>query len=75
MIEEDLVVNRRTRPARGLEAEAELAALDRLDRANGLGEAMMAIVLAGAFLEKFGGDGLEEIRRNYETYLASLKPW
>jgi len=40
-----------------------------------VGEAMMAIVLAGAFLEKFGGDSLEEIRRNYDTYLASLKTW
>src|SRR5438445_3663242 len=39
VVEEDLVVNRRTRPARGLEAEAELAALDRLNRADGLGEA------------------------------------
>src|SRR5439155_25799853 len=40
-----------------------------------VGEAMMAIVLASAFLEKFGGDSLEEIRRNYDTYLASLKTW
>jgi chorismate synthase len=31
--------------------------------------------LAGAFLEKFGGDSLEEIRRNYDAYLASLKTW
>jgi len=36
---------------------------------------MMAIVLAGAFLEKFGGDSLEEIRRNHDTYLATLKTW
>jgi chorismate synthase len=43
---------------------------------NGIvGEAMMAMFLAGAFLEKFGGDSLEEIRRNYDVYLASLKPW
>jgi hypothetical protein len=28
-----------------------------------------------AFLEKFGGGGLEEIRRNDDTYLASLKSW
>src|SRR5438128_1737876 len=45
VVEEDLVVNRRTRPARGLEAEAELAALDRLNRADGLGA---AAVLHGA---------------------------
>jgi chorismate synthase len=36
---------------------------------------MMAIVLAQAFLEKFGGDSLEEIRRNYDTYQESLKNW
>jgi chorismate synthase len=40
-----------------------------------VGEAMMAIVLADAFLEKFGGDGLEEIRRNYTTYQDSLRRW
>jgi len=58
--------------------EAVEAVVERSDvcalPADGIvGEAMMAIVLAGAFLEKFGGDRLEEIRRNYDTYLASLK--
>lgn len=33
-----------------------------------VGEAMLAIVLADAWLEKFGGDSLAEIRRNYESY-------
>jgi len=32
------------------------------------GEAMVALVLAGAFLQKFGGDSLAEMRRNFETY-------
>src|SRR5207245_11147563 len=36
--EEDLVVDRRARAPRGLEAEAQLAALDRLDRAERLRE-------------------------------------
>ncbi len=31
-------------------------------------EAMTAIVLAEAFLEKFGGDSIEEIRNNFENY-------
>ncbi len=35
-------------------------------------EAMVALVLAGAFLEKFGGDSLEETRRNYNGFLGSL---
>ena len=32
------------------------------------GESMTALVLAGAFLEKFGGDSLKETRRNFEGY-------
>lgn len=43
--------------------------------AGTVGEAKMGIVLAGAFLETSGGDRLEEIRRNDNTYLASLKTW
>ncbi|MBL7502203.1 chorismate synthase [Frankia sp. CNm7] len=35
-------------------------------------EAMVALVLADAALEKFGGDSVEETRRNYEAYLKSL---
>jgi chorismate synthase len=35
-------------------------------------EAMVALVVADAFLEKFGGDSLAETRRNLEGYLASL---
>jgi chorismate synthase len=34
-----------------------------------VGEAMLALVLADAFLEKFGGDHLDETRRNYEGYM------
>ncbi len=32
------------------------------------GEAMVALVLADAFLQKFGGDSLREMRRNFEGY-------
>ena len=35
-------------------------------------EAMVALVLADAVLEKFGGDSVGETRRNVETYLAAL---
>ena len=35
-------------------------------------EAMIAWVLAAAFLEKFGGDSLEETRRNWTGYLENL---
>ncbi len=37
-------------------------------------EAMVAIVLADAWLEKFGGDTLEEIRHNLQGYLATIGP-
>lgn len=33
-----------------------------------VGEAMIAYVIAQAFLEKFGNDSVEEIRRNYDGY-------
>jgi chorismate synthase len=36
------------------------------------GEAMVAVELAGAFLEKFGGDSVEETRRNFEGYHRQL---
>jgi chorismate synthase len=36
------------------------------------GEAMVAFVLAAAFLEKFGGDSMEETRRNYDGYRKQL---
>ena len=39
-----------------------------------IGEAMLAIVLAGAFLEKFGGDHIDETRRNLNGYLNTLGP-
>ena len=35
-------------------------------------EAMVALVLADALLEKFGGDSLAELRRNLESYLERL---
>ena len=37
-----------------------------------IGEAMVALVLADAFLEKFGGDSVGETGRNFEAYLAHL---
>ncbi len=36
-------------------------------------EAMVALTLARAALEKFGGDSMVELHRNYEGYLAQLK--
>jgi len=58
--------------------EPALAAYERSDvcvvpAAGVIGEAMVAIVLAQAFLEKFGGDSLAETRRNYDGYVEQMK--
>jgi chorismate synthase len=58
--------------------EPALAAYERSDvavvpAAGVIGEAMVAIVLAQAFLEKFGGDSLGETRRNYDGYREQVK--
>ncbi len=37
-----------------------------------VGEAMVALVLADAMREKFGGDSLQEMRSNFESYLERL---
>jgi chorismate synthase len=37
-------------------------------------EAMVALTIADAVLEKFGGDSVAETRRNIESYLANLPP-
>ncbi|HQB38372.1 MAG TPA: chorismate synthase [Deltaproteobacteria bacterium] len=36
-------------------------------------EAVVAVEIANAFLEKFGGDSLSEIRRNYDGYLEQIR--
>ena len=56
----------------------ELAAFERSDitavpAAGVIGEAMLAIVLASAMREKFGGDSIEEMRRNFENFRAALQ--
>jgi chorismate synthase len=38
-----------------------------------IGEAMAAIVLTRAYLEKFGGDCMEETLRNFSGYLEQVK--
>ncbi len=58
--------------------EPALAAYERSDvcvvpAAGVVGEAMVALVLATAVLEKFGGDSLRETKRNYEAYLEQVK--
>jgi chorismate synthase len=58
-----------------VEAVVERSDVCAVPAAGVVGEAMMAIVLAEAFLEKFGGDSVDEIRRNYQGYVDYLKSW
>ena len=37
------------------------------------GEAMIALVLADAFLQKFGGDSLSEMQRNFDNYARQIE--
>ncbi|NQT32088.1 MAG: chorismate synthase [Candidatus Omnitrophica bacterium] len=58
--------------------EESSAARERSDvtavaAAGVVGEAVTALELASAFLEKFGGDSIEEIKRNYEGYLEQVR--
>jgi chorismate synthase len=58
--------------------EPALAAYERSDvcvvpAAGVIGEAMVALILAQAFLEKFGGDSLGESKRNFEGYLKQVE--
>ncbi|HEX5035241.1 MAG TPA: chorismate synthase, partial [bacterium] len=38
-----------------------------------IGEAVVALALADAWLEKFGGDSMAELRRNVESYLLQVQ--
>ena len=56
----------------------DLAAFERSDitavpAAGVIGEAMLAIVLANSMREKFGGDSIDEMRRNFNGYIQILK--
>jgi chorismate synthase len=55
-------------------AFAERSDVCAVPAAGVIGEAMVAYVLAEAFLEKFGGDSLEEVQRNYDAYVATYRP-
>lgn len=56
------------------EAHFERSDICRVPSAGVIGEAMLAITLAEAFVEKFGGDHVEETGRNYRSYLESIRP-
>ena len=60
--------------------QEESAAFERSDitavpAAGVIGEAMVALVLASAMREKFGGDHVEEMRRNFDGYVEQLRQY
>jgi chorismate synthase len=55
------------------EASVERSDICTVPAAAVIGEAVMAYELASAMLEKFGGDSLREMKRNYEGYMDYVR--
>ncbi len=53
-------------------AQSERSDVTAVPAAGVIAEAMVALVLADALLEKFGGDSLEETKRNHQAYLEAV---
>jgi chorismate synthase len=57
-------------PAKAINQRSDVCAVPA---AGVVAEAMAALVLAEAVLEKFGGDSVNETRRNYLSYMQNLR--
>jgi chorismate synthase len=55
------------------QAQSERSDVTAVPAMGVIAEAMLAIVLTEALLEKFGGDALSELKRNVEGYLAQVR--
>jgi chorismate synthase len=53
-------------------AQAERSDVMAVPALSVVAEAMVAVVLAGGFLEKFGGDNLEDISKSYKSYIERV---
>ena len=56
-------------PAKAVSERSDVTAVPAM---GVIAEALVALILADAMLEKFGGDSLTEMRRNYDGYVAAL---
>jgi chorismate synthase len=56
-------------PAKAVSERSDVTAVPAM---GVIAEGLVAIALADAMLEKFGGDSLTELRRNYNGYVAAL---
>ncbi len=61
-----------TKTAAPAEAAAERSDVTAVPAMGVIAEAMTALVMADAFVEKFGGDSIGELRRNYDAYLVHV---
>jgi len=55
-----------------VEAHYERSDVCVVPAAGVIGEAVVALTIADAFLEKFGGDSMPELERNYRSYIESI---
>ncbi|HWQ68789.1 MAG TPA: chorismate synthase [Patescibacteria group bacterium] len=55
------------------QASVERSDICAVPAAGVVGEAVVAFEIARAFREKFGGDSLEEMTRNYQAYVAAIR--
>ncbi len=55
------------------QAQSERSDVTAVPAMGVIAEGMLALVLAQAMLEKFGGDALSEMKRNYEGYAAQVR--
>ena len=58
-----------------VEAAYNRSDICQVSRACPVGEAMLALTLTESVLEKFGGDSLQEIKRNYLSYIKTFKEY
>jgi chorismate synthase len=58
---------------KSVEAAYERSDICAVPAAGVIGEAMVALTIAEAFMEKFGGDSMGETRRNYNSYREYLR--
>ncbi len=57
---------------RSAPAQSERSDVTAVPALGVIAEAAVALTLAGAYVEKFGGDSLAEMRRNFDGYVARL---
>jgi chorismate synthase len=58
---------------KSVEAAYERSDICAVPAAGVIGEAMVALTIAEAFMEKFGGDSMGETRRNYDSYMEYVR--